>query len=247
MDEPHRVSREEMVGSLGGLRRVNRLLGGTRPTVQAVLRLLERRKPLDGRVFRLCDVGTGAGDVPLALVKAARRRKIPLHVVGVELNSDLVEEARRATRHDKDITITCVDARTLLSPAARQGAGAGNPGERGTGAELHQPGRFDVVTASLFLHHFPPGEAVLWMRLMAEASRLGIVINDLERHPMAWLGIKTVGPLLSRNAVFRNDAPLSVRRAYTPEEWRSMARRAGLRRVSMERRWAWRVLLTGRR
>lgn len=250
MDEPHRVGRADMVGSLAGLRRVNRLLGGNGAATRAVLALLHRRRPLDGRVFRLCDVGTGAADVPLALARAARRKKIPLHVIGVEENPDLAAEARRATRHEKDITIVGGDARQLLAPAARHGnPRPGTPGNGGDAeeGELRLPAKFDVVLASLFLHHFPPEEVMLWLRLMAGAAHAGVVINDLERHPLAWAGIKAVGPLLSRNSVFLHDAPLSVRRAYTPGEWRDMARRAGLRRLRLERRWAWRVVLTGRR
>lgn len=249
MDQPHLVTKEEMVGSLDGLRRVNRLLGGVSPTISGVLRLLKNRKPANGRFFRICDVGTGAADIPIALLDAARKHRIPLHVSAVESNPDLAAAARKAAHSKEYMTIICGDARDLLASAAR-GGGSAKTRDHHPSGEIHEelaPNRpFDVVTASLFLHHFPPTEVVAWLRLMAGAAKLGVVVNDLERHPLAWMGIKVAGPVLCRNRVFLHDAPLSVRRAYNVAEWKAMAREAGWKRLNLQRRWAWRVILTGK-
>ncbi|MCC5875926.1 MAG: methyltransferase domain-containing protein [Candidatus Sumerlaeia bacterium] len=245
MDQPHLVSAEEMVGCLQGLRRVNRLLGGVAPTTNTVMRLLQNNQPGNGRFFTICDVGCGAGDIPIAMANAAKRRGIPVRIMAVENNPDLAKAATRATNHLENVDVVVHDARPILLHAGR---GRNSTRDEGAGSEgeLQQAEPFDIVTASLFLHHFVPGDVVAWMRLMAGASRVGVVINDLERHPLAWAGIKVAGPFLSRNRVFLHDAPLSVRRAYTPGEWRRMVRKAGWRTLRLQRRWAWRVILTGR-
>lgn len=246
MDQPHLVSREDMVGCLQGLRRVNRLLGGVTPTTEAVLQLLRKNKPANGRFFTICDVGCGAGDIPLALAKAAKHAGIPIHIIAVENNPDLGEAATRAVSHVENIDVIVHDARPILLHAGREKSSqAGADGDESQSAiQRREP--FDLVTASLFLHHFIPEEVIAWMRLMATASRLGVLINDLERHPLAWAGIKVAGPFLCRNRVFLHDAPLSVRRAYTPGEWSRMARKAGWLTLRLHRRWAWRVILHGR-
>jgi len=63
---------------------------------------------------------------------------------------------------------------------------------------------------------------------MARVSRIGIVINDLERGHLAWAGAWLLTRVATRNAYTRHDAPLSVRRAYRPAEVAQLAARAGL-------------------
>jgi len=246
MDQPERVSREEMVGALTGLRRVNRWLGGIGPTVAALEPILRRAMADRPATLRLCDVGCGAGDVAIGIVKSARRRRLPICIVAVELNGDLAAEARRATARFPEIIVLHADARDILRSASsgRGRATSGAP-SRAPLPAVAEP--FHAVYCSLFLHHFPAGEVVDWLSLMAGAATHGVVVNDLERHIAAWLGIKAIGGLVTRNRVFHHDAPLSVRRAYTPAEWRSMVARAGLKGARLQRRWAWRVLVSWER
>ena len=63
---------------------------------------------------------------------------------------------------------------------------------------------------------------------MARVARLGVVVNDLDRTRLGWIGALLMGHLLTRNRYTRNDAPLSVRRAFRPDETAAMLRQAGL-------------------
>ena len=65
-------------------------------------------------------------------------------------------------------------------------------------------------------------------REMARVARLGVVVNDLDRRRLGWVGAWLIGHLLTRNRYTRHDAPLSVRRAYRPDEMAAMLRDAGL-------------------
>ena len=88
--------------------------------------------------------------------------------------------------------------------------------------------RFDIAHCSLVLHHAEPAGALRLLQEMARVSRIGVVINDLERSRLAWLGAWLLTRVATRNAYTRHDAPLSVRRAYRPAEVAQMAARAGL-------------------
>ena len=88
--------------SLRDLRRVNRWLGGVALSRSALIRLATgvhygprterhdwRRRPLS-----LLDVGTGAADIPAALLEWAERRGICLAVEGVDERPERIELAQ---------------------------------------------------------------------------------------------------------------------------------------------------------
>jgi hypothetical protein len=76
------------------------------------------------------------------------------------------------------------------------------------------------------------------LRTLAGASRLGVVINDLHRHPLAWLGIWLMTRLFSRNRLIRHDAPLSVQRGFRPADFERLRDLPDLRGL----RYRWRPL-----
>jgi len=81
---------------------------------------------------------------------------------------------------------------------------------------------FDVVTCSLFLHHFRGEPARRVLQEMLAAARQAVVVSDLER---AWAPFIAVW-LISRlgmSRVTRFDAPASVRQSYTARELRELA------------------------
>lgn len=243
MDQPERCTRAELVGALQGLRRVNRLLRGRALSLRHTMPLIREAHRRGSNPVRLCDIGTGAADIPIALVRRARRERIPLRIVAVELTPWLADAARRRTERYPEISVLTTDAREVLRAAGSSGPAP--VASIAAGDFLPAPaGPFDIVTANLFLHHFPPAEVSAWLALMHRASRVGFVVNDLERHPAAYWGIRLLGWVLSTNRVFLHDAPLSVRRAYTPAEWATMARQAGIRHATVRRRFPWRILLS---
>ena|SRR5665811_530786 len=63
---------------------------------------------------------------------------------------------------------------------------------------------------------------------MARVARLGVVVNDLHRGRLGWLGAWLLGHLLTSNAYTRHDAPLSVQRAYRVDEMTGLLQAAGL-------------------
>src|SRR5207245_2887314 len=87
----------------------------------------------------------------------------------------------------------------------------------------------DVAHASLVLHHLEPEAAVALLREMRRVAGRGVILNDLARGRLAWLGAWLLAHLATRNAFTRHDAPLSVRRAYTRAEARELFERAGMR------------------
>jgi ubiquinone/menaquinone biosynthesis C-methylase UbiE len=193
-----------LAGNLRDLGRINRRLGGVDLSAAAIEAIAAHRHELT-----MIDIGTGGADIPIALMARARERGRRLHVVGIDSRPEILAAAVRA------------------NPATATADGLEL--HVGDGRTLRYPDRsFDVAHASLVLHHFDPAEAAALLREMGRVARLGIVINDLHRSRIGWLGAWLMGHLLTRNRLTRHDAPLSVRRAYRVTEMTEMLRAAGL-------------------
>ena len=116
---------------------------------------------------------------------------------------------------------------TVLDRAVSHMSGNGLPVARIAGDALALPfasGSFDVVGCNLFCHHLEPQEMIRFFNEALRVSRLAVVASDLRRNLFHWLAAYA-GRLTYRSRLTRNDAPASVRRAYTIEEIRSLAER----------------------
>jgi 2-polyprenyl-3-methyl-5-hydroxy-6-metoxy-1,4-benzoquinol methylase len=82
----------------------------------------------------------------------------------------------------------------------------------------------DVAVCTLTAHHLAPAQIIALIRNVSQSSRR-FIIHDLIRHPLP-LALFTIFlcPMIGREAAA--DGRLSIRRAYTPEEFEEMARTA---------------------
>lgn len=200
MDDPN-VPESELVESLQHLEVINRCLGHYAVTLEGLQQLI----PPSWSQFSVLDVGGGSADVARRITTWARSRGQRASVTVIELSDTTVSLAKKASFQDPDISIQLQDL-----------------------YKLPDTPEFDVVHAAQVLHHFPGEEAVRALRKMYTLSRLGVVVNDLHRHLLAWAGIRVLTGVFSRNRITRYDAPLSVRRAFLREELHAYARKAGL-------------------
>jgi ubiquinone/menaquinone biosynthesis C-methylase UbiE len=219
LDDPRTLA-----GNLRDLARVNRWLGGVGLSSDALERLAPGRAAVT-----VLDVGTGGADIPLALV----------------------DRGRATGRH---IAVTAIDHRPeVLAAAAALHPRVASTGELslalGDGLALPYPdASFDVVHASLLLHHLDPASARTLLAEMARVARLGVIVNDLVRDRRAWIGAWLLAHVATANPYTRHDAPLSVRRAYSVAELTALLASAGLRvEASAEGPFGHRVALVARR
>ncbi len=196
-------------GNLHDLARINRWFGGRRASTRALERLLGQRTV----PHTLLDVGTGAADLPVALIADQARRGRPLRVTAVDSRPEVIDAAVMVDPGlpgTPGLTLDVVDGRSLPFP----------------------DGSFDVVHASLLVHHLEPRDAIAFLREAGRVARLGVVVNDLVRARRHWVGARLLLPLMTRNRYTRHDGPMSVQRAYTRVELRALLAGANLRPVA---------------
>lgn len=197
-----------LAGNLRDLERVNRFLGGAELSWRALSHLCRLSPGSDP--LRLIDVGTGAADIPRALLRQASASKIGLRITATDVRAQIVDIARARSVGAKDLTIA----------------------QAGTQRLDFGDGTFDVAHASLVMHHLEPGAVVELLAEMRRVARLGVIVNDLDRARHWWWGSWLLTRLATSNRYTRHDAPLSVRRAYHPAELAELAQQAGLREVA---------------
>lgn len=206
---------EEALFQLGW---INRLLGAAWVTLEGVAGFW--RSAGRPRRLELIDVGAGAGEGNRLLLRWADWTGVDLRITLIDIHPE-----------------TCAHA-------ARHWAGEGRVRvEQGDLLRL-APGRADILTASLVLHHLPTSELAGALLGLKRAARLGVVINDLHRHPLAVSFIGAATRLLSRNPMIRHDAPLSVRRGFRAAEFDALRSTPGLEALRCSWRPFFRYLVT---
>ena len=208
MDDPA-VDVHGLFAGLRYLERINLLPGGA--GLMAGLLLAERDRWDPRERLRLVDVGTGGADVPRALVQMLARVGQPAQVTGVDLHARTLDYARERCAAERRVTLVRGDA--LALPFAS--------------------GAVDYAVSTTFLHHLDDDQARRCLAEMRRIARRGVVVVDLERTRLAWLGIR-IATMFS-TPVARHDGPVSVQRAFRPDELLALARDAGLPEPRMSR------------
>jgi 2-polyprenyl-3-methyl-5-hydroxy-6-metoxy-1,4-benzoquinol methylase len=198
---------------LHDLARVNRWTFTAWPSIAFLNRAIGPAKR-----FRLLDVGFGEGDVLRAIARWARRRGIEAELVGVDLNANSLQAARRATPADLGI-------------------------EYRAGDYLDQPEQFDFIISSQVAHHMTDTQLMTFLRHMEGNARLGWLICDLHRHGFAHWGYPILARLLRVHRIVREDGRLSIARSFRQAEWRAIVAEAGIseEQVRIVRRFAFRL------
>lgn len=105
------------------------------------------------------------------------------------------------------------------------------------------PRSVDVVTASLFLHHFDDERLPALLRDLYDVARHALIVNDLERHAVPyWFG-RFVFPFLFRSRVSVNDGLVSIRRGFTPMEIKRLFAEAGIPGARVTRSFPYRLIV----
>jgi 2-polyprenyl-3-methyl-5-hydroxy-6-metoxy-1,4-benzoquinol methylase len=209
----------ELSRTLADLAWINRRLGGTRLVLAHLAFLLSTQST----PIRILDVGTGYADVPRAVVRWARRRDLPIEIEAVDSHDQILELARHASRRYPEIHVRHADALNLAYP----------------------DGWFDVVLASLILHHTEGEAQVRLLRELYRVARHAVVVNDLRRGRWPFLATWASLRLLSRSRIIHHDGPLSVRRGFVPGELSALARLAGWVQARVSRHAFFRLALVG--
>lgn len=202
----------EITPVLEGLGKMNALFGGHK----SIIKSLKKFAVSNG--YSVSDWGCGGGDTLIAIAKWAKSKQIDLELNGVDAAPAAVNYARQQAGGYRNISITqadVIDEAYLIKPA-------------------------DVIICSLFTHHFDDERWVKLIKNMEASAQKGIIITDLHRHWLLYHAIVFITRVFTRNAMARNDGPLSVMRGFKKHELLALLKKAQIDNFKLTWRWPFR-------
>lgn len=219
MDRPG-LDPDLLADDLRNLETLNRLFAG-----RAIVRKHVRAALAGGAGrLRVLDIGSGAGDLCRVAAAECRASGRPVRIFSLDAHPQIQAYARAQCAGFPEIVLIRGDARAL--PLAADSV--------------------DLVLCTLALHHFTEAGAVRVLAEMRRVTRDRAVVSDLRRGRIAYAAV-WLATRFTPNPMTRHDGPVSVNRAFTPDELRALAAEAGWEGCELVREPWFRMSLVYRR
>lgn len=197
---------------------INRLLGGNKISIQGVNALLRSGK--ERGEIRILDVGCGNGDMLRTLADFAIKKQFKFHLTGIDANSFTIGYARQLSENYENIHFQCADIFE----------------------EIHSENNYDLILCTLTLHHFKDEEILKLIRSFKEKSRLGIVINDLQRSSLPYYLFIALCFIFRLNKMSKQDGLVSILRGFKKADLQQYSKQLNLKNTTIRWKWAFRYL-----
>lgn len=218
----YRTDKEELMDdfSIGGdllrdtldkLENINRWLGGNKVTINGLKTILKNHPKTDE--ITIVDIGCGHGDILRDVAIFGRKNGFIFKLIGVDANPTAIAYANELSKKYPEISFQTQD---IFS-------------------EEFQNRQFDVVLATLFLHHFKEEELVKFLQNTIKQTKIGIVVNDLHRHKVAYYLFMLLSVFI-KNKMIIEDGLTSVLRGFKRNELEKMTEKL---KVTSKISWKW--------
>ena len=218
----NRTDKEELMDdfSIGGdllrdtldkLENINRWLGGNLMTVKALKKVLKNH-PKE-QELTIADIGCGHGDILRDVAKFGRKNGYKMKLIGMDANPTAIAYADELSTEFPELSFKTED---IFSEAFKNR-------------------KFDVVLATLFLHHFKEAKLVSFLGNTLKQTKIGIVVNDLHRHKLAYYLFMLLSVFIKNNMIIE-DGLTSVLRGFKRNELAHISKKL---KVKPQISWKW--------
>lgn len=205
------ISFEEFQQTLGQIEVINHLSFAYTPVLSLISDITKRNK--SNQAISILDIGFGNGDYLRKIYKWGKKKGIDLNLLGVDLNPCSAQAA--------ELLSSGTNIKYISSDIF----------------DFKPEQQVDICINSLCTHHMSNEEVIRLISWMTENTRHAWMINDLHRHPLAYYFIKYFTEFLPFNRLVKNDACLSVARAFKKEELETLISDAGIDFSKMKISW----------
>ena len=202
--------------TLDKLEIINRFLGGNKVTVNGLKELLKNQSK--NKIITIVDLGCGHGDILRDIAKFGRKNNYTFRLIGIDANIAAIAYAKELSKEYSELSFKAID---IFS-------------------EDFKKQSYDIVLCTLFLHHFKNNDLILFLKTTIQKATIGIVVNDLHRHKVAYYLFKFIG-FFVKNKMIREDGLTSVLRAFKKKDLEKISKQIRVY-FSIQWKWAFRYL-----
>ncbi len=205
---------ELLLKTLDQLATINKWLGGNTITLNGIKKLLKEHpvhKPLT-----IVDLGCGGGDMLRKVADYGKNRGYNFKLIGIDANQHTIDYAKKKSKGYPEISYLHQD---IFSQEFKASS-------------------YDIVLATLIIHHFKEDELLDLLSTLNKRAKLGIVVNDLHRHPMAYYLFKLLS-LTITNEMVKQDGLTSILRGFKKEELVEISKKLKIK-SQIDWKWAFR-------
>jgi 2-polyprenyl-3-methyl-5-hydroxy-6-metoxy-1,4-benzoquinol methylase len=201
---------------LQDLNNVNKRLGGYKITINGIKKLMTNRK----KTLTIADVGCGSGENLRQIAKWTKRENISVELIGIDANLNTINLAKSLSTEFNNITFVQQDVFD----------------------ESFKNHQMDIICLSLTLHHFKDKDIKKLLPLLYQNSTLGLVINDLQRHWLAYFLFHLYSAVLMKSKIAKHDGKVSILRGFKKNELEKYKTIVKPKNLHLEWCWAFRYL-----
>ena len=218
----NRTDKEELMDdfSIGGdllrdtldkLENINRWLGGNLVTVNSLKKVLKNHPKEEE--LTIVDIGCGHGDILRDVAKFGRKNGYKMTLLGIDANPTAIEYANELSTAFDELSFRTED---IFSDEFKNR-------------------QFDVVLATLFLHHFKEEQLISFLENTLHQTKIAIVVNDLHRHKLAYYLFLLLS-LFIKNKMIIEDGLTSVLRGFKRKDLEIISKKL---KVKSQISWKW--------
>lgn len=171
------------------------------------------------RFVTLADIGSGGGDTLRQIAKWFEKKNIKTKLTGIDANDFMIKYAQNKSQNFPQINYEKLNVFDIDST---------------------NENKYDWATMSLFCHHFTDEELILIFKNIHKLTSKGFIINDLHRNFIAYYSIYFLTRLFNGSYLVKNDAPLSVLRAFKKQDLINLLEKSEIKNYRIKWQWAFR-------
>ena len=208
------MSGETLINSLDQLANINKWLGGNKTTIDSLKTIL-KNNPKD-KTISIVDLGCGNGDMLRKVAHFGRKNGYKFDLLGIDANQATLDYAIQLSANFPEITYKKEDV--LSKEFATH--------------------TYDIAMCTLFLHHFEDPIALDFIQTLLKNAKIGVVINDLHRHWLAYYLFKLLTSVVG-NEMTKEDGLTSILKAFKRQDLDRFSKKINFK-STITWRWAFR-------
>jgi 2-polyprenyl-3-methyl-5-hydroxy-6-metoxy-1,4-benzoquinol methylase len=143
---------------------------------------------------------------------------LKFRLTGIDANAFTISHARALSQNYENINFLCGDIFE----------------------EILLEKEYDLILCTLTLHHFKDEEILTLLKGFKEKSKLGIVINDLQRSALPYYLFIVLCFVFRLNSMSKDDGLVSILRGFKKADLQRYSNQLNFKKTSIRWKWAFR-------